>query len=164
MASPLVPTAEACSPRAMKSFTFHSGSLAVGFGLAALLGVTMGQQFVGTPVSEVRVIEPVVVHTPAHPKNVVLVAEGDIYTVPSDRLLVLHAVVSTDLAGDPSVFRVLVNGQPIIDSQTNGAVPAQAVELPFGLIAGPSSTVQLLVPSSNAKGVKRLIAYLAEDD
>ena len=66
----------------------HPASLAVGAALAIGVALLSAQQIVGSPAIVVRrVIEPVVTHEGAHPRDWVRVVEGTPYTVPPGRIL-----------------------------------------------------------------------------
>ena len=143
----------------MKNITLHLPSVLAGLGLAALIGLAMGQQIIGSPAVDVRVVEPIAIHSPTHPKNFVRIEEGQQYTVPTARLLVVRQVGWLDsAAGSTADITVYVNGAEFIRHSTMGLY---ANTYNPGIVLESDSLVEVKDPGGDS-GAAVLLGYLVD--
>ena len=144
----------------MKNVSIHLPSVVVGLGIAALIGVTMGQQGIGPPGVDVRILEPTL-DDPV--RNAVIVVEGQPYTVPSGRLLVLTAMGSSQVNTGSSSTSLRINGTQHADAwwPTSDATTS-ILPLPSPLVAPSGTTVEVINGAPGVPDDARAWGYLAD--
>ena len=142
-----------------RSIQLHPLSVLIGFGIALMAFVTLGQ---AAPVVAQRVGIVGSVQVAPHPRDIVLIVPGTPYLVPAGKILSITALGAKQGASNVYVTLV-VDGNSAVTASADisaGSTGVSMKPLPHGPVAGGGSIVEVSDNFSGAYG--RAWGYLVD--